>query len=1111
MSSNHTLEIYKASAGSGKTFMLTEKYLKLLFEKTGNFRHILAVTFTNKATAEMKHRILHELKSIAGGDGHSKHAATLQAYLEVDAKTLQLQASKIYSDILHSYSKFSVTTIDSFVQNIVRSFAFELGFDSGFKIELNQDIIKEALTERLIALLDTDNFIRDWVLTFAKSKLQDGKNWDFTKDIQSLSAEMFKESFQKFEAFVQDKYESLNELFLSMRNDLQISKTAFEEQYRALTNRGQEIIKRSGLSIEDFSYGKNGFVNIFNYNIDKAGKKDIGKRVWDVLDNPDQMIKKTAVTEIKSKLSVVKNDLINVLQQLVDFIESNANEYNTAALILSNLDALRLMEVFTTELGKYRSENNVMLISDTHALLNALSSESANNSNFIYEKVGNYYHHFLIDEFQDTGNFQWQNFLPLLRNALSEGFYNLVVGDVKQSIYRWRNGDWRLLEYGVQRDLGTFRPALKSLTENWRSAVPVITFNNFLYDAGAKLLQNEMIKLVDAAPEEARERLLQNKFDTSIVDAYQTSFQHIPGKNKDNHNGSFILKFVEESRDIIIEEGTEEQPAESETLLYEEVVLEELNATIVDYLKQGFAAKDIAVLTRNNRQAKTIINALMTAQEKNDVKYNTISSEALIVQNNMAVKVLVYALQYLVYRQHLNFIELKRSYIILHNIAISKERTFFETAATDSVLPESFLEKLESLHQFTLLDIVNEIIQLLALNTKVTDVPYLLAFQDVVLNWVKYGDEGVKSFLDYWEKEQGRVSLPAMDNADAVEVLTVHRSKGLAFRIVLMPYIEWGLKPSAFLNNTLWVNTENTRFNKVPYLPIRYSSRMERSAFSYEYIEETLMSIMDNFNLLYVATTRAEQIFKGWVKVSKSKSKDTGIDSISKMLLNLATNESNVPLSGDITDMTAYFDVETMIWQYGTAEYVPTEKEVVTNERPFPKLIQNSWHEKVKLKYADFKTHYSENAEINLPRQNGIVLHEIMSRIQRPDQLETLVEELIGFGMITNEQALYALEVLAPVLKLDLFNGWWKNEYIKLSEQEIITAEKAIRRPDFILYNDNETLIIDFKFTETKTALSHHSFQVEEYMKLLREMGFVNVKGYIIYGLLNDMHEVNVI
>lgn len=1112
MSGNPTLEIYKASAGSGKTFLLTEKYLKLLFEKTGNFRHILAVTFTNKATAEMKHRILHELKTIAQGNSNSKHAATLQTDLGVDGITLKQQASKIYSDILHNYGKFSITTIDSFVQNIVRSFAFELGFDSGFKIELNQDVIKEALTERLIALLDTDSFLRDWVLTFAKSKLQEGKNWDFTKDIQSLSGEMFKENFQRFEAFVQSKYESLNDLFLTMRNELQLRKTAFEQQYRILTNRGLAIINQAELSIEDFSYGKSGFINIFNYNIDKVSKKDIGKRVLDVLENPEQMIKKTASKDVKSKASIVRQELLTALRELVDFIVENAHEYNTATLILSNFDALRLMEVFTSELGKYRSENNVMLISDTHALLNALSGESANNSNFIYEKVGNYYHHFLIDEFQDTGNFQWQNFLPLLRNALSEGFYNLIVGDVKQSIYRWRNGDWRLLEYGVQRDLKPFRPAVKALTENWRSAVPVIEFNNFLYDAGARLLQNEIIKLIDAATDEAQEQLIENNFQTSIIDAYQTSFQYIPDRNKNNQNGSFMLKFVEETQEVITEENNEED-VESDILHYDEVVLNELNTTIVEYLEQGFAAKDIAILTRNNRQAKAIINALMTAQETNAIRYNTISSEALIVQNNNAVKVLVFALQYLVFRYHLYFIELKRSYIILHNITISDSQTFFETADSDSVLPKEFLERLDRFQQFTLLDIVNEIIQLLGLNLKETDVPYLLAFQDVVLSWVKYGDEGVKPFLDYWDKEQGRVSLPAMDNADAVEVLTVHKSKGLAFRIVLMPYIEWGLKPTAFLNNTIWVNTEATPFNKVPYLPIRYSSKMERSAFSYEYIEETLMSIMDNFNLLYVATTRAEQIFKGWVKVKKSKSRfrDSDIDSISKMLLHLANNETKIPLSENVVDMAAHYDPETMIWQYGTAEYVHEEKDIATNVLSFPTLIQSSWHEKVKLKYTDFNTHYGDNADIDLPRQNGIVLHEIMSRIQQPDKLEVLVEELIGFGTITNVQALYALEVLTPILKLNVFNGWWKNEYIKLSEQEIVTDAKAIKRPDFILYNDYETLIIDFKFTETKAAIAHHSFQVEEYMKLLMEMGFANVKGYIIYGLINSVHEVKLI
>ena len=1083
------LDIYKASAGSGKTFLLTMQYLKLLLQSPTKYREILAVTFTNKATEEMKHRILGELKKLAAGKQTIYGQKLMEAIEGLLAKDLQEQAIKVYTAILHDYSRFSISTIDSFVQKIVRSFAYEIGLDAGFTLQLNNTVVKEDLSIRLYQLLDTNEPLRNWVVEMASARLSEGKSWDFKADMLELAGELFKERFQQFDMAMNTMTAAERvAAFSTLKTHVFSAVKMFENEQVNLGKAAIALVESHGLEPADFHYGKAGFINHFY----KAAAKNFGQagtRVASFLENPDVAAPKKADPVKKDSILSISNQLHGLMKQLTDYYTEHIEGFFTANAIKQNLYTLQLMQVFSNELANYRSDNNALLISDTHLLLRQLSQE--NEASFIFEKTGNRYQHFLIDEFQDTSVFQWDNFKPLLENSLSQGQYNLIVGDVKQAIYRWRSGDWRLLLSEVKKQLQNFRPKENTLQENYRSAKPIIAFNNYLFATIPVRLQDKFNTDMLPAPVAIQQRLEDNGYFHIIENAYADSFQHTPETAASN--GLVHIEFLEEL-----------EADDGHKIVFKDAALEKLPLAIEALIKkQGYQPKDITILTRGNQEARLVIQTLMQYQQQTDaLQYNLISADALLMSANEAVQILIAAMRWLVNESD----TLSKAFLI-KTLAqrtgsdIPQHQLYVAKGDGETLLPPMLINDREGLQSLPVMDLVNTLVDLFNLQLRPEDHAYLLAFQDVVLDWNRFGEDGLLAFINYWQSDGQKKSLPGSSGANAVEVMTIHKSKGLAFEVLVLPFCNWALEPDAKKNNWLWVTTEGTAFNEIPVVPVKYKKDLGQSDFAYEYFEEQLLSQMDSLNMLYVATTRAkQQIIAFAPKPKEDKTGAYKIKNIGDLLYHVLSQPQELS-NPSIPKVFENFNENQLVFGHApTAEIAaPTTLQGIS----ITQMVYANWRQQLAIRPAAM---LPNEASISLPRTKGTLLHYALSQLQSPTELPIVLQQMAMQGMVTQALLPDMQTILEKVLQNELLHPWQQNTMYRISERDIVTTNRQLKRPDLVLLNDAATIVIDFKFTEGKDAALNQ--QVQEYVALLQQMGFKGVKGYLLYGLRGEVETV---
>jgi len=482
-----SLEIYKASAGSGKTFRIVREYLRMVFQRPGAYKNILAVTFTNKATAEMKDRILKDL-SLLSSDKPSAHLEYLKAEFHKNEAEIRATAASILKLILHDYSRFSVSTIDSFFQRVIRAFSREMRLNASYRTELDAQMVLEEAVDRLFLEIDNNPGLKKWMLEYAEENLREGRNWNFREDLTRRGAELFKEEFKLFSEPLLQKLADKNYL-TNYNKRLRVVLDNYENKLKDIGKKGLVLISAQGLTVEHFKYGKSSFANHFN-KLAAGDFKLPGSRVLDACDNPEAWAKATDKPDLKSRIDAVYNNGLNsLLVQSIEVMKTEGVDANTAKAILANLFSFGLLTDIALKVQEISKEKNLVLLNDSTQLLRKVIAGS--DSPFVYEKMGSVYRNFMLDEFQDTSRLQWFNFKPLIENSLGEGNRNIIVGDVKQSIYRWRNGDWNLLATKVEEDLSHFGTTVVSLDTNWRSAKKVIDFNNILFRESARLLNND--------------------------------------------------------------------------------------------------------------------------------------------------------------------------------------------------------------------------------------------------------------------------------------------------------------------------------------------------------------------------------------------------------------------------------------------------------------------------------------------------------------------------------------------------------------------------------------------------------------------------------------------
>ncbi len=440
--------IYKSSAGSGKTYTLVKEYLKIVLLNPDDFRHTLAITFTNKAADEMKTRIMEKLGELAEG----KDDALLNTLKNEGVTTdIPAQAKKVLQNILHKYSYFSVLTIDSFFHRVIRAFAKELKLHLAYNIEIDSDKALAKITDDLLAEIGSDPALTRYLEDFALSRVEESKDWKIEKEIMRIGNEIFKERFfekkSRLKNDVTDNRESMKQFIDTI---FKITKS-FESEMKDCAEKANEIMDRFGLDIMDFHYGRSGVMNYLLNKI-KKGEYEPTSRIYEVYNDPKAWYGKKFYSPVKEAVDAGLKDL---LEKAVKNYENNYVTYITAKELSKSLYVIGIFKDLMEKLKDYRDEKRVMLISDTTNVLKQVIAEE--NSPFVYERIGNTYKYFLIDEFQDTSTYQWQNFLPLIINSLSENYFSMVVGDVKQSIYRWRNGNMKLLLEEIYKDLHNFK------------------------------------------------------------------------------------------------------------------------------------------------------------------------------------------------------------------------------------------------------------------------------------------------------------------------------------------------------------------------------------------------------------------------------------------------------------------------------------------------------------------------------------------------------------------------------------------------------------------------------------------------------------------------------
>ena len=1061
------LKILQASAGSGKTFSLTAHYLTLLLSGDNKYREILAVTFTNKATEEMKSRILEVLVGLAKGDPSRKiedyRAIILKAHPLLNPKELQFRADKIYRKILHDYSRFSVSTIDGFVQKVIRGFAFELGLNADYSLEMNYNKVKDDLVAKLDEALNHNEQLLQWIIDLAIERISDNKSWNYKIELYNLIGEIFSERFQVFEDAIEALGEdNIDALFKNYSTITKAEIKRFEEEIKTLATQAYEAFDRFGIKTESLKgKSRSGLLKIV-----MVARGDLSKveGLFCFIDEPEDWFQKN---NDEPGFYEVVNPL---LKKIKAHYQEHLPNYSLAVAFGKNLYYLRLMQEIAVLLKQYRSENENLLISDAQKLISEITKDAGDNPSFIWEKVGNRYKNFLFDEFQDTSTSQWGSFKSLLTNAIAspnmEMIDHLIVGDTKQSIYRWRNGDWNILHKHAKRDIGQENVLEESLAENYRSAENIITFNNYLYKTIPQTLQTELNQNIDGRAEVIKQWWEAENYRQIITDIYTTSTQNFAG-NTPKGGTIKIRKF-----------SKEDAPAEARftETTFRDLALDDVVQEILELREdQHFSLKDIAVLVRSNSEA------LLTVRKLMEQNLPVISGDALLIANNKAIQLIINTLKMLV-GVEAQIALYKANCIALYQGLHQKtpeavhylNLTITPLSQLGHVLPPALCENWQTWLQLPLPELIEILIDSYGLKSLTDHLSYLLAFRDLSAHANKLGEKGIISFLTWWEEDGVNKSLPSPEGADAIQVITIHKSKGLAFRAVFIPFCNWDIKGKT--NATFWVSSEDTAYKELKGIPLKFNEALADSAIAKAYYEELLYNNMDALNMLYVATTRS----KDYLYIGT-----------------MAKKEAKLSNMGDVLNYTFDDDFDASN-RYEIIEHY--EKHSSHEELSLIHLSQYPTTSRLaELYIPSEEKHLKHVLNIEKSGRKGSLLHDILANASTEAEVVRFVDELLLFGTIQEDEVSDLKSSVLEVLENADLKAILNQATESITEKNIVDAEGKMHRPDRVLITNDGVIILDYKFTLEES--DSHVKQVDKYKELLVAMGYKNVQTYVFYAI----------
>ena len=1076
------LTIYRASAGSGKTYTLTGEYIKLLLCGNDDHRRILAVTFTNKATEEMKSRIVRDLHSMANRKDEA-YVRKMAEATDIPENDLPCIASETLARLLHDYSHFSVVTIDSFFQRVIRSFAREMGLYAGYNVELDQHSVLDESTGLMLDDIDKNNFLKDWLVEWAKRKIEEGKSWNFKSDILRLGSEIFSEELQNIEpALLRETTDK--ESLERFRVKLQHLVDNYWNVLQSYGQRAMSMIEHYGLEIDCFTQKQKGVGGYFSK---LAERQEIqpNKYVMNALEGVEDGWYSKSSTWKTRIVDAYEGGVGEILQTAVTYQLEHDREVSTAVVILKQINVLGVLCDLMRYVNAYTRNQNLFLLSEASGFLKTIIANA--DTPFIYERVGSFYNHFMIDEFQDTSSIQWDNFRPLVANSIASGHCNWLVGDVKQSIYRWRNTDWKILSQQVERDMKPQMVHIQNLNNNWRSAPEVVHFNNAFFREA--LLQMYTAFLNEEETTSDTDYL--HRMAEELVKAYQDSYQHLPEtRNPELNNGYVRLSMVTQEKD---EEKT-----------WREKVLENLPQQLEQLQDLGYGLSDIAILVRENKEAQIIADMLLSyrqAHPDSPYRYDVLSNESLLIDNSPVVKWLVAAMRCIVEPDDMiNWAYLRHEYERNLSLGLSPQEK-----DDRSTLPPLGIEGWgERLPVYELSDYF---IRQYNLYQNSGQAPFLQAFQDVLLQYTRREATDIRSFLDWWESVKHKKYVTMPDNQDAIRLVTIHKSKGLEFDAVIIPFCDWQLcKPG----KTLWCQPAEEPFNNMKLLPLKFEQALRNTIFVKEYLQEKMLSYVDNLNLLYVAFTRAKKdlfISTPW------QDKDSFTD-----VKNLIYRVFQQPLAPTLSSQERggsdenyirlgdYWRPESSCCELGVLSGKESPKKETCAESA-TYLSQSTGRARddvihITRNSAYFVTDATHGAQMD----KGRLLHDIFRSIITAADLKRCLNAMITEGKLSETERTHIVDLAHRALGNPTVSRWFAQGLQVKTEAEILLPDGSIARPDRIIFEDGHVEVIDYKFG--LAIVPSYRTQVLRYMEYLHRMGYTSVKGYLWFVTLNKVEEV---
>ena len=1075
------LTVYKASAGSGKTFTLATEYIRLLVENPTSYRNILAVTFTNKATEEMKMRILSQLYGIWKQLPESAdYMKVIQEKTGFGEDLISDRAGIALQNLLHNYNYFRVETIDTFFQSVLRNLARELELTTNLRIGLNDHQIEDIAVDQLIADLNTTDIVLQWIIRYIMESISDDRSWNVISKIKKFGCTIFQDRYKEVSDELSKKMQEPG-FFERYTTQLRELREAALEHMKQIGESFFDELEAEQLTIDDLSGKSRGIASFFNKL--RRGEFDASIENATVANHLESYEKWCTKTHPKRDYiyTLAQGSLGNILRYAVDERPRQWKLYKSADLTLRHLNQLRLLGSIEQKVRQLNADANRFLLSDTQQLLHALIGES--DSPFIFEKIGTQLEHVMIDEFQDTSTVQWQNFCVLLAEAMShENTSNLIVGDVKQSIYRWRSGDWRLLN-DIEHQFNSQQIETRALDTNYRSQRNIIQFNNVFFRQAATLeyMAQKELNAAEAA---------------QLEKAYADVEQKIPaGKDP---LGLVSIRLL---------------PADD----YQTATLKQIAETIATLRAQGILQKEIAILVRVNQYIPTIARYFMEQMPEVTI----VSDEAFRLDASNAVCLLVQALRLLTHPDD----QLTKAAIVKnwHHDVLGEpaedNRLLLSTVDLDSGLPEAFRNHREELTAMPLYDLVERLYDIFSLERLSEQSAYVCTFFDQLAAYVSENTADIFAFLNEWDETICKKTIQS-DETEGVRILSIHKSKGLEYPYVIIPFCDWQLEKQN--DNILWCKPAEEPFSDLPIAPVDYSQRqMMGTIYEHDYLQEHLQNTVDNLNLLYVAFTRA---CKGLYVLGRRNAKNLRSTLIEQCLPLVAKELSDAVIEGMEDDKA------TLSFTYGTPASPRSDMSRITphdsakTKNPFlkpaePLPVAFSYHEsKVSFRQSNRSQAFiegddEEKAQRHRYIQAGSVLHEIFSTIRTVNDIPDALRRLQFEGVLYDEEM--TAEHITMMLKKRLENprvaDWFSPRWTLFNECTILSVENGEvkeRRPDRVMTDGQEWIVVDFKFGSPKPE--YHD-QVREYMNLIQKMESVSsdkIHGYLWYVYSNKIEEV---